>query len=85
MFPEPCKGRRRSWGTERWTVVVRRGHQALGGALWWGCVPAATQAALLTAPPSLSFQSWTHNIQREKEFLRKLVKARVITDLTSGI
>ncbi|RLW05785.1 hypothetical protein DV515_00004828 [Chloebia gouldiae] len=30
-------------------------------------------------------QSWTHNIQREKEFLRKLVKARVITDLTSGI
>lgn len=31
------------------------------------------------------FQSWTHNIQREKEFLRKLVKARVITDLTSGI
>lgn len=33
----------------------------------------------------LSFQSWTHNIQREKEFLRKLVKARVITDLTSGI
>ncbi|XP_009330810.1 PREDICTED: CMP-N-acetylneuraminate-beta-1,4-galactoside alpha-2,3-sialyltransferase isoform X3 [Pygoscelis adeliae] len=28
--------------------------------------------------------SWTHNIQREKEFLRKLVKARVITDLTSG-
>lgn len=33
----------------------------------------------------LAFQSWTHNIQREKEFLRKLVKARVITDLTSGI
>lgn len=33
----------------------------------------------------LPFQSWTHNIQREKEFLRKLVKARVITDLTSGI
>ncbi|XP_015491378.1 CMP-N-acetylneuraminate-beta-1,4-galactoside alpha-2,3-sialyltransferase isoform X2 [Parus major] len=30
-------------------------------------------------------ESWTHNIQREKEFLRKLVKARVITDLTSGI
>ncbi|XP_009330811.1 PREDICTED: CMP-N-acetylneuraminate-beta-1,4-galactoside alpha-2,3-sialyltransferase isoform X4 [Pygoscelis adeliae] len=29
-------------------------------------------------------ESWTHNIQREKEFLRKLVKARVITDLTSG-
>ncbi|XP_047284226.1 CMP-N-acetylneuraminate-beta-1,4-galactoside alpha-2,3-sialyltransferase isoform X14 [Homo sapiens] len=29
--------------------------------------------------------SWTHNIQREKEFLRKLVKARVITDLSSGI
>ncbi|KAL8178828.1 UNVERIFIED_CONTAM: hypothetical protein K2H54_056857 [Gekko kuhli] len=32
-----------------------------------------------------SLYSWTHNIQREKEFLRKLVKARVITDLTSGI
>ncbi|XP_062996082.1 CMP-N-acetylneuraminate-beta-1,4-galactoside alpha-2,3-sialyltransferase isoform X1 [Elgaria multicarinata webbii] len=30
-------------------------------------------------------ESWTHNIQREKDFLRKLVKARVITDLTSGI
>nr|KAF6445266.1 ST3 beta-galactoside alpha-2,3-sialyltransferase 3 [Molossus molossus] len=30
-------------------------------------------------------ESWTHNIEREKEFLRKLVKARVITDLTSGI
>uniref|UniRef100_A0A8D0L2J3 CMP-N-acetylneuraminate-beta-1,4-galactoside alpha-2,3-sialyltransferase n=1 Tax=Sphenodon punctatus TaxID=8508 RepID=A0A8D0L2J3_SPHPU len=30
-------------------------------------------------------ESWTHNIQREKEFLRKLVKARVISDLTSGI
>ncbi|NXO76555.1 SIAT6 sialyltransferase, partial [Sitta europaea] len=30
-------------------------------------------------------ESWTHNIQREKEFLRKLVRARVITDLTSGI
>ncbi|XP_066125509.1 CMP-N-acetylneuraminate-beta-1,4-galactoside alpha-2,3-sialyltransferase isoform X3 [Saccopteryx bilineata] len=30
-------------------------------------------------------ESWTHNIQREKEFLRKLVKAHVITDLTSGI
>ncbi|KAI2516662.1 ST3GAL3 isoform 23 [Pan troglodytes] len=30
-------------------------------------------------------ESWTHNIQREKEFLRKLVKARVITDLSSGI
>ncbi|XP_020949128.1 CMP-N-acetylneuraminate-beta-1,4-galactoside alpha-2,3-sialyltransferase isoform X2 [Sus scrofa] len=30
-------------------------------------------------------ESWTHNIQREKEFLQKLVKARVITDLTSGI
>uniref|UniRef100_A0A9L0R2J3 ST3 beta-galactoside alpha-2,3-sialyltransferase 3 n=2 Tax=Equus TaxID=9789 RepID=A0A9L0R2J3_HORSE len=29
--------------------------------------------------------SWTHNIQREKDFLRKLVKAHVITDLTSGI
>uniref|UniRef100_G3TQC3 ST3 beta-galactoside alpha-2,3-sialyltransferase 3 n=1 Tax=Loxodonta africana TaxID=9785 RepID=G3TQC3_LOXAF len=32
-----------------------------------------------------SLESWTHNIQREKEFLRKLVKAHVITDLTSGI
>ncbi|KAM4641452.1 CMP-N-acetylneuraminate-beta-1,4-galactoside alpha-2,3-sialyltransferase isoform 4-T4 [Discoglossus pictus] len=30
-------------------------------------------------------ESWTHNIQKEKEFLRKLVKARVISDLTSGI
>ncbi|KAG8555046.1 hypothetical protein GDO81_017559 [Engystomops pustulosus] len=30
-------------------------------------------------------ESWTHNIQKEKEFLRKLVKARVINDLTSGI
>ncbi|XP_028939208.1 CMP-N-acetylneuraminate-beta-1,4-galactoside alpha-2,3-sialyltransferase isoform X3 [Ornithorhynchus anatinus] len=30
-------------------------------------------------------ESWTHNIQREKEFLRKLVKAHVIADLTSGI
>uniref|UniRef100_A0A2K6SVN7 CMP-N-acetylneuraminate-beta-1,4-galactoside alpha-2,3-sialyltransferase n=1 Tax=Saimiri boliviensis boliviensis TaxID=39432 RepID=A0A2K6SVN7_SAIBB len=30
-------------------------------------------------------ESWTHNIQREKEFLRKLVKAHVITDLSSGI
>ncbi|XP_014592813.2 CMP-N-acetylneuraminate-beta-1,4-galactoside alpha-2,3-sialyltransferase isoform X2 [Equus quagga] len=30
-------------------------------------------------------ESWTHNIQREKDFLRKLVKAHVITDLTSGI
>lgn len=34
---------------------------------------------------SSPLQSWTHNIQREKEFLRKLVKARIITDLTSGI
>lgn len=33
------------------------------------------------APP----QSWTHNISKEKEFLRKLVKANVITDLTNGI
>ncbi|KAM8935591.1 CMP-N-acetylneuraminate-beta-1,4-galactoside alpha-2,3-sialyltransferase isoform 2-T4 [Lycaon pictus] len=44
---------------------------------------------LLTTPSSLKLfllrLSWTHNIQREKEFLRKLVKARVITDLTSGI
>ncbi|XP_073450026.1 CMP-N-acetylneuraminate-beta-1,4-galactoside alpha-2,3-sialyltransferase isoform X2 [Aquarana catesbeiana] len=30
-------------------------------------------------------ESWTHNIQKEKEFLRKLVKSRVINDLTSGI
>ncbi|XP_069498507.1 CMP-N-acetylneuraminate-beta-1,4-galactoside alpha-2,3-sialyltransferase isoform X1 [Ambystoma mexicanum] len=30
-------------------------------------------------------ESWTHNIQREKEFLKKLVKAGVISDLTSGI
>lgn len=30
-------------------------------------------------------QSWTHNIAREKEFLRKLVKANVIADLTNGI
>ncbi|XP_074858792.1 CMP-N-acetylneuraminate-beta-1,4-galactoside alpha-2,3-sialyltransferase isoform X2 [Carettochelys insculpta] len=30
-------------------------------------------------------ESWTHNIQREKEFLRKLVKAGVITDLSNGI
>ncbi|KAI1889336.1 hypothetical protein AGOR_G00178200 [Albula goreensis] len=30
-------------------------------------------------------ESWTHNISKEKEFLRKLVKARVITDLTNGI
>ncbi|KAM9439665.1 ST3 beta-galactoside alpha-2,3-sialyltransferase 3b isoform 4-T4 [Clarias gariepinus] len=29
--------------------------------------------------------SWTHNIAKEKEFLRKLVKAKVITDLTKGI
>lgn len=31
------------------------------------------------------FQSWTHDISKEKEFLRKLVKAHVITDLTKGI
>ncbi|XP_021332477.1 ST3 beta-galactoside alpha-2,3-sialyltransferase 3a isoform X1 [Danio rerio] len=30
-------------------------------------------------------ESWTHNISREKEFLRKLVKAGVIEDLTHGI
>ncbi|XP_014867741.1 PREDICTED: CMP-N-acetylneuraminate-beta-1,4-galactoside alpha-2,3-sialyltransferase isoform X5 [Poecilia mexicana] len=30
-------------------------------------------------------ESWTHNIAKEKEFLRKLVKANVITDLTKGI
>uniref|UniRef100_A0A4W5NT18 CMP-N-acetylneuraminate-beta-1,4-galactoside alpha-2,3-sialyltransferase n=1 Tax=Hucho hucho TaxID=62062 RepID=A0A4W5NT18_9TELE len=30
-------------------------------------------------------ESWTHNISKEKEFLRKLVKAKVITDLTNGI
>nr|CDI70273.1 TPA: alpha2,3-sialyltransferase [Lepisosteus oculatus] len=30
-------------------------------------------------------ESWTHNISKEKEFLRKLVKAKVITDMTNGI
>uniref|UniRef100_UPI0037E9BB85 ST3 beta-galactoside alpha-2,3-sialyltransferase 3b isoform X2 n=1 Tax=Semicossyphus pulcher TaxID=241346 RepID=UPI0037E9BB85 len=30
-------------------------------------------------------ESWTHNISKEKEFLRKLVKANIITDLTHGI
>ncbi|KAA0719037.1 CMP-N-acetylneuraminate-beta-1,4-galactoside alpha-2,3-sialyltransferase [Triplophysa tibetana] len=30
-------------------------------------------------------ESWTHNIAKEKEFLRKLVKANVITDLTNGV
>ncbi|XP_056600427.1 ST3 beta-galactoside alpha-2,3-sialyltransferase 3b isoform X5 [Triplophysa dalaica] len=30
-------------------------------------------------------ESWTHNISKEKEFLRKLVKANVITDLTNGV
>ncbi|XP_077414011.1 ST3 beta-galactoside alpha-2,3-sialyltransferase 3b isoform X1 [Vanacampus margaritifer] len=30
-------------------------------------------------------ESWTHNISKEKEFLRKLVKANVISDLTNGI
>ncbi|XP_051789204.1 LOW QUALITY PROTEIN: ST3 beta-galactoside alpha-2,3-sialyltransferase 3a [Erpetoichthys calabaricus] len=30
-------------------------------------------------------ESWTHNIPKEKEFLKKLVKAKVITDLTNGI
>lgn len=36
--------------------------------------------------PFLSLlQSWTHNISKEKEFLRKLVKANIITDLTNGI
>ncbi|XP_029686241.1 ST3 beta-galactoside alpha-2,3-sialyltransferase 3b isoform X2 [Takifugu rubripes] len=30
-------------------------------------------------------ESWTHNIAKEKEFLRKLVRANVITDLTNGI
>ncbi|XP_032387187.1 ST3 beta-galactoside alpha-2,3-sialyltransferase 3b isoform X2 [Etheostoma spectabile] len=30
-------------------------------------------------------ESWTHNIAEEKKFLRKLVKANVITDLTNGI
>nr|XP_057921975.1 ST3 beta-galactoside alpha-2,3-sialyltransferase 3b isoform X2 [Doryrhamphus excisus] len=30
-------------------------------------------------------ESWTHNISKEKEFLRKLVRASVITDLTNGI
>ncbi|CAM9657026.1 unnamed protein product [Lampetra fluviatilis] len=30
-------------------------------------------------------ESWTHNIAREKDFLRKLVRGRVIRDLTGGI
>uniref|UniRef100_A0A9J8CZQ7 CMP-N-acetylneuraminate-beta-1,4-galactoside alpha-2,3-sialyltransferase n=1 Tax=Cyprinus carpio carpio TaxID=630221 RepID=A0A9J8CZQ7_CYPCA len=30
-------------------------------------------------------ESWTHNISKEKEFLRKLVKGGVIQDLTHGI
>ncbi|XP_059353687.1 CMP-N-acetylneuraminate-beta-1,4-galactoside alpha-2,3-sialyltransferase-like isoform X2 [Carassius carassius] len=30
-------------------------------------------------------ESWTHNITKEKEFLRKLVKGGVIQDLTHGI
>ncbi|TRZ02643.1 hypothetical protein DNTS_000625 [Danionella cerebrum] len=30
-------------------------------------------------------ESWTHNIYKEKEFLRKLVKGGVIQDLTNGI
>uniref|UniRef100_A0A4W3GSR6 CMP-N-acetylneuraminate-beta-1,4-galactoside alpha-2,3-sialyltransferase n=1 Tax=Callorhinchus milii TaxID=7868 RepID=A0A4W3GSR6_CALMI len=30
-------------------------------------------------------ESWTHNIAKEKEFLKKLVKGQVITDLTAGI
>ncbi|XP_068456943.1 ST3 beta-galactoside alpha-2,3-sialyltransferase 3b isoform X1 [Clinocottus analis] len=30
-------------------------------------------------------ESWTHNISKEKEFLRKLVKGNIITDLTNGI
>lgn len=30
-------------------------------------------------------ESWTHNISKEKEFLRKLVKGGVIRDLTNGI
>ncbi|XP_059419910.1 CMP-N-acetylneuraminate-beta-1,4-galactoside alpha-2,3-sialyltransferase-like isoform X4 [Carassius carassius] len=30
-------------------------------------------------------ESWTHNISKEKEFLHKLVKASIITDLTNGI
>uniref|UniRef100_A0A3B1JKK1 ST3 beta-galactoside alpha-2,3-sialyltransferase 3b n=1 Tax=Astyanax mexicanus TaxID=7994 RepID=A0A3B1JKK1_ASTMX len=30
-------------------------------------------------------ESWTHNIVKEKEFLKKLVKADVIEDLTKGI
>ncbi|XP_018590311.1 ST3 beta-galactoside alpha-2,3-sialyltransferase 3b isoform X2 [Scleropages formosus] len=34
---------------------------------------------------SIMKESWTHNISKEKEFLRKLVKAKVIMDLTNGI
>uniref|UniRef100_A0A8C4R5Q1 Lactosylceramide alpha-2,3-sialyltransferase n=1 Tax=Eptatretus burgeri TaxID=7764 RepID=A0A8C4R5Q1_EPTBU len=30
-------------------------------------------------------ESWTHNIEKEKEFLRKLVDARIIFDLTGRI
>uniref|UniRef100_UPI00358E2455 CMP-N-acetylneuraminate-beta-1,4-galactoside alpha-2,3-sialyltransferase-like isoform X2 n=1 Tax=Myxine glutinosa TaxID=7769 RepID=UPI00358E2455 len=30
-------------------------------------------------------ESWTHNIEKEKEFLRKLVDARIILDLTGRI
>ncbi|XP_043941378.1 CMP-N-acetylneuraminate-beta-1,4-galactoside alpha-2,3-sialyltransferase [Protopterus annectens] len=30
-------------------------------------------------------ESWTHNIAKEKEFLRKLVKGHVIADLSNGI
>lgn len=39
----------------------------------------------LVLSAGFSPQSWTHNIPKEKEFLRKLVKANVITDLTNGI
>ncbi|XP_061588621.1 ST3 beta-galactoside alpha-2,3-sialyltransferase 3b isoform X2 [Cololabis saira] len=38
-----------------------------------------------TVKMSVIKESWTHNISKEKEFLRKLVKANVITDLTNGI
>lgn len=46
------------------------------------CLAFPHWSSLCSAPP---LQSWTHNIAKEKEFLRKLVKANVISDLTNGI
>ncbi|KAJ3594442.1 hypothetical protein NHX12_003749, partial [Muraenolepis orangiensis] len=34
---------------------------------------------------AMNGESWTHNISKEKEFLRKLVRANVISDMTKGI